>query len=446
MIRNYNNFEDWKVQDYGTKRRETAAYGDFIFMDEALVGYNEDEEERSSVEFYPVLVQPEETVGQPKKKQRGSIFKKVIAAVSIAALMLGSGVTGAMVTERRMVDTMNDMLQVHAQNFEAVAATAATAAFQQTGVIAVSEFNAARATLELTELFVGANPAVVAISTEVHGRNAFGRPVIRPSAGSGFIISNDGYIVTNSHVIEDANSISVFLYDGTSYSATVVGNDFHSDLAVLKIEAQGLSYLGFADSDAMMVGETIAAIGNPLGEFANSMTVGVVSALDREINIDGMPRIMLQTDAAINRGNSGGPLVDLQGQVVGVVTAKSAGAGVEGLGFAIPSNVAKNVVDNLINEGFVRGRAVMGVQIGNTQLGGTPRIFIETVVAGSAADNAGVQQGDIILMMNGAEVNEFLELRRIIDTLSPGDELTLVVFRDNMQREFTLILDEFRPN
>ena len=440
MIR---NFEDWNKQYQSEKKREKTAYGEFIFMDEALIGYNEDEPEQSTVEFYPVLVQPKDETRKPKKNKGGGMFKKVVAAVTVAALMLGSGVTGAMLTEYRMVATMNDMLETHAQT---IVLPADIAVVSNAGITPVSEFNPMRETLALTELFVGANPAVVAISTEVQGRNAFGIPVVHPSAGSGFLVSSDGYIVTNNHVIENANSISVLLYDGTSHRATVIGNDFHSDLAVLKIESQGLAYLGFADSDMMMVGDMIAAIGNPLGEFANSMTVGVVSALDREINIDGMPRNMLQTDAAINRGNSGGPLVNLQGQVVGVVTAKSAGANVEGLGFAIPANVAKNVVDNLISDGFVRGRAVMGVQIGNTHQGTTPRVFIESVVAGSGADNAGLQRGDIIISMNGTEISEFLELRRIIDTLSPGDELTLEILRGNIQMEVTLILDEFRPN
>jgi len=461
MMRDYRNFEDWSSNDHSEKMREEAVCSAYVFTrgtgfydeEQYGVGKHEEEfyeenlydEEQVSAEYYPVLAveQPGEIVYVSKKTPRGSMFRKVIAAVSVAALMLGSGVTGAMVMEHRMVGTMNDMLLAHTQISEI---DGSAAAFHNAGIAAMSEFNVERETLALTELFVGANPAVVAISTEIQGRNAFGRPVVHPSAGSGFIISSDGYIVTNSHVIESANSISVLLYDGTSHSATVVGSDFHSDLAVLKIEARELSYLGFANSDIMMVGETIAAIGNPLGEFANSMTVGVISALDREINLDGMPRRMMQTDAAINRGNSGGPLVNLQGQVVGVVTAKSGGAGVEGLGFAIPSNVAKNVVDNLINDGFVRGRAVMGVQIGNTGHDGEPRIFIDNVVVGSAADNAGVERGDIIISMNGVEISEFLELRRIIDSLSPGDELTLVVIRDNIQREFTLILDEFRPN
>jgi serine protease Do len=309
----------------------------------------------------------------------------------------------------------------------------------------LSNVNPSGAELQLTELFKGATEAVVAISTETTGRNVFGRTVTLPAAGSGFIISGDGYIVTNNHVIENAGSISVLLDNGNEYPATLVGRDSDSDLAVLKIEANNLSYLSWGDSGALEVGEQVAAIGNPLGEFANSMTVGYISALDREINIDGIPRNMLQTDTAVNEGNSGGPLLSLKGRVIGIVSAKSSGMNVEGLGFAIPSNLAKGIVEQLIQNGYVR-RAVMGVQVGTVDDSGVQSVYVESVNSGSAAENAGVKAGDIILSTNGTAVSTVQELKRLISAMSPGDTLNLKVKRDGSEITLTVILDESKPS
>ena len=216
--------------------------------------------------------------------------------------------------------------------------------------LATTANNFANQTLTLPELFIGANPAVVAINTETTGRNFFGQVVTLPAAGSGFIVSANGYIVTNDHVIENASRISVMLYDGTVFPASIIGRYRAGDLAVLKIDAENLPFLTFGDSDGLMVGEQVAAIGNPLGELANSMTVGHISGLDREITIGRITLNMIQTDASVNRGNSGGPLMNLRGQVIGVVTARADGATVEGLGFAIPSNIAAEIVARLIEE------------------------------------------------------------------------------------------------
>ena len=236
---------------------------------------------------------------------------------------------------------------------------------------AMTSVNPLSRTLTLPELFIGANPAVVAINTETTGRNFFGQVVTLPAAGSGFIISADGYIVTNDHVIENASRISVMLYDGTVFPASVVGRYRAGDLAVLKIDAENLPFLTFGDSDGLMVGEQVAAIGNPLGELANSMTVGHISGLDREITIGRITLNMIQTDASVNRGNSGGPLLNLRGQVIGVVTARADGQAVEGLGFAIPSNIAAEIVARLIterpaanqnqNQGYVPGFTLPGM-------------------------------------------------------------------------------------
>ena len=184
-----------------------------------------------------------------------------------------------------------------------------------------------------------------------------------PSAGHGlslihicFILSEDGYILTNCHVIEGSDEIQVSLYDGSTYKATLVGEDSTNDVALLKIDAKGLQAVSIGDSDQLKVGEKVAAIGNPLGELTYSMTVGYVSALDRTINTDGKPINMLQTDAAINPGNSGGPLLDMDGNVIGITTAKYASDEIEGLGFAIPINDAMEIAYDLMQYGYVKGR------------------------------------------------------------------------------------------
>ena len=306
--------------------------------------------------------------------------------------------------------------------------------------------------LSLTELFIGADPAVVAISTETTGRNAFGSIVTLPAAGSGFIISADGYIVTNNHVVEGATAISVLLNDGATFPAELVGRDPVSDIAVLKIDAKGLSYLTWGDSDNLQVGEQVAAIGNPLGEFANSMTVGYISALDREINIDGTPRNMLQTDAAVNSGNSGGPLLNLKGQVIGVVTAKSSGSNVEGLGFAIPSSKAVSAVKSLISIGasdgfgYVRKQAIIGVSVSTYEDDDQPGVRVESVNSGGAAEKAGIEEGDVIISANGAAVATVNELKSVINDFFPGDKLVLTILRDGAKIDVTVILDEAVPS
>jgi len=359
--------------------------------------------------------------------------------VGVIALAFGAGYAGASFAVGNVAAIEADALYTDIlQTYSAEAITQAA-----DGVFQIVNESFASQELSLPDLFDGANPAVVAISTEVIGRNAFGHSVSRPASGSGFLVSPDGYIVTNDHVIENANTITVLLYDGTALPAMVVGRDAGSDLAVIKIEQGNLPHLSFGDSSEIRVGQQVAAIGNPLGELANSMTVGNISALDRDVNIDGVVRNMMQTDAAINRGNSGGPLLNLHGQVIGVVSAKSVGMDVEGLGFAIPSNDAQEVVNQLVEYGVVRGRAVLGIQIGLQE--GTGDVQIVAVNRGSAAFEAGLMTGDIILGINNQTIETFADLRAMLDELSPGDEVSIGVRRGNAEMTLTAVLDEHRP-
>ena len=300
--------------------------------------------------------------------------------------------------------------------------------------------------LTLREIFAKGDPATVAISTETTGQNAFGQRVNLPAAGSGFIISSDGYIVTNHHVIANASTIKVRTSGGETYEAELIGADSYTDLAVLKIDAKGLDYLTFGDINDVYVGDMVAAIGNPLGELANTFTVGYVSALHREINIDGIPRTMLQTDAAVNSGNSGGPLLNEYGSVIGVVAAKSAGSGIEGLGFAIPSNTASDIIGQLIEYGYVKDRPYIGVELQSSVYGYNMRaLYVQYVADGSPADKAGLKQGDYILEVNGENVSSRESFRGKLYRMKVGDNMTLKIQRDREVMTVDITLGEYKP-
>ncbi|PWM14143.1 MAG: serine protease HtrA [Clostridia bacterium] len=296
--------------------------------------------------------------------------------------------------------------------------------------------------------------AVCGIATEVT-TNVFGQTASTAVVGSGFVLTEDGYVVTNNHVVEGTDNVSVKLHDGSTYPAEVVGGDSLSDVALLKIEAEGLSHVAVGDSDAIAVGEGCIAIGNPLGELTFTMTGGYVSALPREINISGKPISMFQTDAAINAGNSGGPLFDMAGNVIGITSAKisgitGSGASIEGVGFAIPINEALRVVYDLQEYGYVRGRAFLGVTVKELDAAtadtyGLPvGPIVQSVVADSCADRAGIAVKDIILRFNGRMVQTYTQLMSALNKCSAGDEVTLHIYRAGAELDVTLTLDE-RP-
>ena len=366
-----------------------------------------------------------------REKKKRPVLKTIAIMLCAMMLMAGSGYIGARVSQ------MQHNLQNEADAVQAYVPQEPTIPLTQLTETPLTE------RLSLPDLFDGANPAVVALSTEITGRNVFGQTITRPSAGSGFLISPDGYIVTNDHVIDNANSITVMMYDGNEFPATVIGRDPGSDLALIKIEGNNLPHLAFGDSDAIRVGDQVAAIGNPLGQLANSMTVGHISALNRDISIEGMSHTKLQTDTAVNRGNSGGPLLNLYGEVIGVVSAKSTGVDVEGLGFAIPANHAQSVVNQLKQHGYVRGRAILGVNVGVNEATGNVQVI--SVNHGSAAERAGIMPGDLILSANGIDIANFMDLRAVLDSLSPGDTIEIQVQRQDDELTLTVVLDEYRP-
>lgn len=316
--------------------------------------------------------------------------------------------------------------------------------------------------LTTPEIVDKVGPAVVGIinkATLSNYGNGFGfygsqqqQQEVEQSSGSGVVISSDGYIVTNNHVIEGASELVVILNTGDEYTAKLVGRDSNTDLAIIKIEATDLVYAKMGDSSALRVGDTAIAIGNPLGqEFAGTTTQGIISGLNRNVTIDNKQLTLIQTDAAINPGNSGGALVNAYGELIGINTAKISSSTLEGLGFAIPIDEAKPIIQDLIDNGYVTGRPVIGIggravtekdaQAYNLKVG----VYVSSMTADSPAYMAGIKIGDIIVECNGEKVETVQDINDIKNQFAPGDKLTLKVYRQGNYKDITLVLGEDIP-
>lgn len=293
-------------------------------------------------------------------------------------------------------------------------------------------------------------PAVVGITNKAIARDWFDNPVETEGVGSGVIFKSDGYIVTNNHVINGAKELIVSLSDGRSLKGKVIGADEVTDLAVVKIDAKDLPTATFADSDQIVVGEPAIAIGNPMGlEFRGGVTSGVVSALNRTLDNSDSRVKLLQTDAAINPGNSGGALVNADGEVIGINSVKLAANGVEGMGFAIPSNTVQSVIKELMDKGYV-ARPYLGVSVFDPEtaarygysLAIDKGVYVFKLVLGGPSDKAGLQRGDIILKADGDEVNSIGDLRAKVSAHKVGDTITLTIDRNNHERTIDVTLEE----
>ena len=273
------------------------------------------------------------------------------------------------------------------------------------------------------------------------------------ATGSGVVLSADGYVITNYHVVEGAAAVSVLFTDGRELPARMVGGDKLSDLAVLLVDAQDLTPAEFGDSDSLRVGDTVVAIGDPLGvELRGTMTDGIVSAINRNLTTDGRTLTLIQTNAALNSGNSGGPLINCYGQVIGINTMKIgdyvSSAGVEGLGFAIPSTTVKQIVDQLISQGYVSGRPELGIQGVNVPefyqfyYRMPAGVYVNAVAVGSDAEAKGIQVKDIILAVAGQRIDSTEDIETILYDYKPGDTVEVIVYRDGYQHQMNIILGE----
>ena len=275
-------------------------------------------------------------------------------------------------------------------------------------------------------------------------------------SGSGVIITSDGYIVTNNHVVEGGQNIRVCLQDGSEYEATLIGTDSYSDLAVIKIDATGLPAATLGTSSNMTVGDPVFAIGNPLGVLSSSVSQGIISGLDRTINVDGHNMTLMQTDAAVNPGNSGGGLFNANGELIGIVNAKSYGLDVEGIGFAIPMDTAKSIIMDLIDLGYVTGRPYLGISMQDVALrfgsgyssnpffsfGGNYVTGVQVVAVeeGSPAQNAGLQVNDVIVGLNDQEITGTSQLSALLYEYKVGDTVTISVLRGNETQQLSVTL------
>ncbi len=302
--------------------------------------------------------------------------------------------------------------------------------------------------MTMSEVYASNVNSVVSINVSAT-TNYFGQTVQTAASGTGFFITEDGYILTNHHVVDGASSVSVTLYNGESYDAKVIGSDEDYDIAVLKIDVTGAAPVVLGDSSKLAIGESVAAVGNPLGELTFSMTEGIVSCVNRAINVDGTPFNMIQVDCSINPGNSGGPLFNSYGEVVGIVSAKYStysNTTVEGIGFAIPINDVVSLVKDIMTNGYVTNKAYMGItpQTMTAQMAQqyrydvTEGVFVCSVDPDSAAAKAGLRLGDVITKMDDKDIASYEDLVAAKKSYSAGDTVTLTVYREGKTIEVPL--------
>ena len=376
--------------------------------------------------------------GSPKKKGGSGLSGKIVALALVCALVggfIGAGVSGATTKVNKTSVQVSDREVAQVQTVKVDGKTQ----------------------MSMSEVYASNVNSVVSINVSAT-TNYFGQTVETAASGTGFFITQDGYILTNHHVISGASTVKVTLYNGETYDATVIGSDEDYDIAVIKIDVTGATPVVLGDSSKVAIGESVAAVGNPLGELTFSMSEGIVSCVNRAINVDGTPFNMIQVDCSINPGNSGGPTFNAAGQVIGInssiasTATSSDSAGSIGIGFAIPSNLVKRVADEIIKDGKVK-HVALGVVIksdtveadGVTRGGATITKSSATgsaVVSGGPADKAGLKEGDTIVAFNGNAVNNNYSLLGYVRAAALGDKVTLTIVRDGKTMDVDVTLDQ----
>ncbi len=396
---------------------------------------------------YAAPVPPTQTPVKPRKGRK--VWKTVLAAVLTVALVVGScGITASVVNSRW--ESRADQL---AQEFNSKLDAMQSQLDEKIRVpITGTTINPATATgMTPGDVYAQNVQSVVLISCEIT-TSVYGQITTGNSSGSGFVLTENGYVVTNQHVVDGASKIYVSTYDGQKYPAQLIDGDATNDVAVLKIEAQNLDPVTIGSSEKLAVGDQVVAIGNPLGELTSTMTAGYVSAKNRDVTTDGRTINMIQTDAAINSGNSGGPLFNMLGEVVGITTAKysgssASGATIEGIGFAIPMDDVIGIIDDLVNYGYVTG-AYLGVMVSDMDAeaaayyGMPVGAYVQEVTPGYCAEAAGLHPKDIIVALGEHEVKNVSGLTRALRNFEAGQTTSVTVYRGGRELVLTITLDE----
>ncbi|NLI53470.1 MAG: PDZ domain-containing protein [Clostridiales bacterium] len=408
---------------------------------------------------------------QKRRESRGVRISTLIVFMMVAVLL--GGLLGGLYTRQYVGEQIAALTAQQAQTAKSALSDTTTSSSGELTTASTSGFASTFSKAQIIELTA---PSVVGIDTYYtasnygfsfgNGNNANGADgnsqQVQVGSGSGIILTSDGYIVTCKHVVDSAETIKIILNDDTEYDATLVGSDSRSDLAVLKIDATGLTPATLGDSDMLTVGEDVIAIGNPLGELRGTATSGIISALSREVTVEDTTMSLIQTDAAISPGNSGGGLFNASGSLVGIVNAKASSADAEGLGFAIPVSSVKTIISNLIDHGYVLGRAYLGVYTqdvtlssgmndwGNSLFGsyfgsGSSCVQIAQIVSGSAAEAAGLKVGDLILKVGDVDISSNATLSSVISGYNAGDTAMLTIQRDGTEQTVTVTFGEYKP-
>ena len=388
-----------------------------------------------------------------KKKKKGGVIG--IIALALCCALIGGGI-GAYVysllvpeQEQESIRTNSETQTTESEEPNEDKASTMLEGLRGDKEIKIEQIDTSKE-LTAAEVYAKNVNSTVGITTSIT-TNYWGFQSTSAASGSGFIISDDGYILTNFHVIENSNSITVALYDGTEYDAELIGYDESNDIAVLKVEAENLPPVILGDSDKMNVGDPVVAIGNPLGELTFSLTAGTVSAMGRTVTMsNGITMKLIQTDCAINSGNSGGALFNMYGEVIGITNAKysssSSGASIDNIGFAIPLNDVRNIVDSIIENGYI-SKPYIGVTVSDvseeSQRYGLPAgAAVQSVSEGSPAEESGLKTNDIITHVDGKEISGSSALVDLIGDCAVGQELTLTVYRRNKTIELKLTVGE----
>ncbi len=410
-------------------------YDDSIYE---AVGTGEDSQEETHRDI-PADMPP---VDQPKKPHKKNGGKKGVALALVCALLgggmgVGGGFLGASLARGDLPQTVvsGDGVSTVMQGV------------RETSVLQIQQIDSSKE-LTAAEVYAANVNSTVGIVTSAVTTNFWGQQTQSAAAGSGFIFTDDGYIITNYHVIEGANTVTVSTYDGTQYDAKIIGYDESNDVAVLKVEAEGLTPVVIGSSSKLNVGDNVVAIGNPLGELTFSLTAGAVSALNRDVTMSsGSTQELIQTDCAINSGNSGGALFNMYGEVVGITNAKysgssGSGASIDNIGFAIPMDDVYNIITSIIEKGYIE-KPYIGVSVisvsDETQKYGLPQgAAVQSLTDDGPAKAAGLQVNDIITKVNDTEITSSNDLVKTIGACKPGDRITLTVYRQGQTMEISL--------